>query len=100
MKSASQLFDRLPGYTGPLSERIVTDGIFFEPPTEDRLRECEGRSVCIVVNDGRIFGGKDFILSPLHYPDEGYVRVQRDPYLGGGWAKIPVDEILGIRLAY
>ncbi len=91
--------DRIPGYTGPLSDRIITDGTYFEPATEERLQKYAGKEVYVASKDGRVFGGRDFRLS-LFYLKDGYINIYRDNYLGGGWAKIPLDEILGIRLAW
>ena len=98
--SAAELLDRLPGHTGPLSPAIETDGTWFEPPTEENLLKLAGKAVYIAVKDGRVFGGRDFDLNTKLLDSEGTALICRSNHLGGGWAKIPVDEILGIKSAW
>jgi len=91
---------RLPGTEHlPLSPRTQTDGTFFEPFSEEWIeRHPHTYDIAVLVKDGRIFGGKDF--SYKYHKDDEVVVVFRDAYLGGGSARIPVDEIMGIRSGY
>ena len=87
---------RIPGHTEALSDRIQTSGAWFEPPTEHNLTRFNHEQVEIAVKDGRIFGGRNFYA----YRGSDTIRLERDNYLGGGWAVIPIDEIVGIRSAW
>jgi hypothetical protein len=91
-------FKRLPGHDGePLSSRITTDGTWFEPPTPENIDRFIGKEVYIATKDGRIFGGRAFDLRVLPGP---ILRISRTLYLGGGWANIPLDEVIGIKSAW
>lgn len=91
---------RLPGTEHlPLSPRIVTDGTFFEPFSDEWLeRHPNAYNVAILVKDGRIFGGKHFVFN--FEKEKDIILIYRDAYLGGGWARIPPDEIVGIQSGY
>jgi len=89
---------RLPGTEHlPLSPRIVTDGTYFEPFSAGWLeRHPRAYDIAVLVKDGRIFGGKDF---RVNLEDEKKTIFIFNDVIGG-WARIPIDEIVGIRKGY
>jgi hypothetical protein len=87
------ILKRLNGSIGPLSDRIITDGSFYEPYRKNEKDKYIGKKY-VLVKDGRIFGGGEFHITKI---DDSMLYMYRDRYFGGGWAEIPLDEIVGIR---
>jgi len=73
----------------------VTSSVhYFQPPTPENLqRFVEHGYVCVKTKDGMEYGGDTFTMRFL---DNITIRLYQDPYFGGRWHHIPINEIEGI----